>query len=108
MQRLKDEFSKYLILWTFDLTRLAFLETDASDYAVGACLLQRDPEDNARHLVGYYLRKIIAAELNYPIHDKELLAIVDAFEVWRTYLQGARFQTLVFSDYKNLTGFMKN
>ena len=36
-----------------------------------------------------YSRKFTPAELNYPIHDKELLAVVEAFKQWRVYLEGA-------------------
>ena len=45
------------------------------------------------------------AEQNYDIHDKELLAIVDAFKHWRHYLQGARHEVSVITDHKNLTAF---
>ena len=38
-------------------------------------------------------------ELNYDIHDKELLAIVIAFKEWRYYLEGANFEITVYSDY---------
>lgn len=46
------------------------------------------------------------AEINDNIHDKELLAIVSAFKIWRAYLEGARHQILVKSDHKSLTFFM--
>ena len=48
------------------------------------------------------------AEQNYDIHDKELLAIMDAFKVWRHYLQGAKHEVLVIIDYKNLITFTMN
>ena len=34
---------------------------------------------------------MIPAECNYEIYDKELLAIVKAFEEWRPELEGAAF-----------------
>jgi len=46
--------------------------------------------------------KLIQAELNYDIHDKELLAIVTAFRVWRPYLEGAKHTIIVKTDHKNL------
>ena len=46
------------------------------------------------------------AEQNYNIHDKELLAIVDAFKHWRHYLEGARHRILIKCDHKNLEYFM--
>jgi len=44
-------------------------------------------------------------EINYEIHDKELLAIVDAFKHWRRYCKGATHQVQVFSDHQNLEYF---
>src|SRR5690606_28675751 len=45
------------------------------------------------------------AEINYEIHDKELLAIVDSFKVWRRYCEGAMHTVQVFSDHQNLEYF---
>jgi hypothetical protein len=79
------------------------METDASDYALGACLLQRHNE--GLHPVAFYSRKLTSAELNYQIYDKELLAIVAAFKEWRVYLEGSKHQVQVYTDHKNLTYF---
>jgi len=46
------------------------------------------------------------AELNYDIYDKKLLAIVAAFQEWRVYLKGFKYQIRVLTDYKNLTYFI--
>lgn len=45
------------------------------------------------------------AELNYEIHDKELLAIVVSFKQWKVYLEGPKFTVNVLSDHKNLIYF---
>ena len=55
--------------------------------------------------IAFHSRKLTPAEQNYDIHDKELLAIVDAFKHWRHYLQGARYEVSVIMDHKNLTSF---
>lgn len=57
--------------------------------------------------IAFHSRKLVEAELNYDIHDKELLAIVIAFKTWRTYLEGAGHTVLVKTDHKNLTFFTK-
>ena len=44
-------------------------------------------------------------ERNYDTHDKELLAIVRAFEDWRHYLEGSPHQVDVYTDHKNLVHF---
>jgi hypothetical protein len=46
-----------------------------------------------------------ATELNYDIHDKEILAIASPFKEWRRYLKGAEHSILVFSDYMTLEYF---
>jgi RNase H-like domain found in reverse transcriptase/Integrase zinc binding domain/Chromo (CHRromatin Organisation MOdifier) domain len=52
--------------------------------------------------VAYYSRKMTEPELNYDIHDKELLAVVEAFREWRVYLEGTKYPVQVYTDHKNL------
>ena len=49
---------------------------------------------------------MLPAELNYPIHDKEMLAIVSAFKEWRHYFEGARETIRVYTDHRSLEYFM--
>ena len=58
------------------------------------------------HPVAFHSRKLSSAEINYDVHDKELLAIVDSFTRWRHYLQGAKHEVKVLSDHQNLAYFM--
>ena len=103
-EKLKKKFTSAPILASFDLERKIILETDASDQALGSRLSQPDAEGQL-HPVAYRSRKFSGPELNYDVHDKELLAIVDAFEEWRAYLEGSRHPTMVYSDHKNLSYF---
>jgi hypothetical protein len=41
-------------------------------------------------------------ELNYDIHDKELLAIVEALNKWSTYYKSTKHSIRILSDHKNL------
>ena len=41
-------------------------------------------------------------KLNYDIHDKELLAIVEALREWRVYLEGTKYPVQIYTDHKNL------
>jgi hypothetical protein len=43
------------------------------------------------HPFAFYFRKMLLAELNYDIYDKELLAIVAAFQKWQVYLEGSKY-----------------
>src|SRR5438552_9614491 len=71
------------------------LETDASDGVIAGVLYQRQ-SDGEWHPVAYYSKTMIDAELNYPIHDKEMLAIVSSFQHWHVYLEGTPDTVHVF------------
>ena len=45
-------------------------------------------------------------EQNYEIHDKEMLAVIRYLEAWRHYLEGAKLEFEIWTDYKNLQYFM--
>ncbi|GJP70681.1 hypothetical protein CLOP_g1588 [Closterium sp. NIES-67] len=57
-------------------------------------------EGNGLQPIAYLSKKPHGAELNYPIHDKEALAIIIAFKTWRCYLEGR--QTTVYTDHCSL------
>ena len=103
-ETLKRKFTTAPVLVHFDPSKAIFLETDASDFALGACLSQPDSSGRLRP-VAFYSRKFNSAELNYEIHDKELLAIVASFKEFRVYLEGSQHTITVYSDHKNLTYF---
>ena len=98
---IKERLTSAPILAIFDPEKEALLETDASDFAIGACLTQKGDDGKIRP-VAYYSRKQTQPELNYDIHDKELLAVVEAFKQWRVYLEGTKYPVQVFTDHKNL------
>ena len=43
-------------------------------------------------MIAYESRKLNTAELNYVVHEKELLAVVHSFKFWRHYLLGLKFK----------------
>ena len=89
----------------YDPRRKTRVETDASDYALGAVLSQQCTDEKWRP-VFYHSRKFSGAELNYDVHDKELLRVVDAFKQWEVYLLGLLDTIEVFTDHQNLASFM--
>jgi hypothetical protein len=70
-----------------DHTRPFRLITDASDFATGAILEQPDAL-NRWHPIAYHSKSLQPTERNYEIHDKELLAIIQALDIFRHYLEG--------------------
>ena len=77
------------------------IECDASNFATGAVLSQLTP-DVKWHPCAYISKLLSPTEHNYLIYDKELLAVVQAFEAWRHYLEGAKNLVDVWTDHKNL------
>ena len=80
------------------------IETDALDYALAAILSQIEPNGEI-HLITYLSRTFSDTELNYDTHDKELMAIYEAFRAWRHYLEGTNVSIDVVTDHKNLEYF---
>jgi hypothetical protein len=94
------------ILRHFDQERPALIETDASDFAIGAVLSQKF-EDGKVHPCAFLSRKLSPAEFNYDVFDKEMLAIVYALQKWRHYVLGTEHKTTIFTDHHNLEYFTK-
>src|SRR5882724_1376465 len=80
------------------------VETDASDYAIAAILSITLP-DGEIHPVAFHSHTLTAPELNYDTHNKELLAIFEAFQKWRHYLEGSGTPVDVVTNHKNLEYF---
>jgi len=78
---LKRSFTSAPILIPADPNSQFFVETDASNFALGCILSQVSSKDNKLHPIAFYSRAFTSAECNYPIYDKELLAIKTAFEM---------------------------
>ncbi|MBW0523316.1 hypothetical protein O181_063031 [Austropuccinia psidii MF-1] len=82
------------------------LKTDASDYALGAVLSQ--VFDSGKHPIAFERRKLIPAELNYEIHDKEHLGIVCALKRWGAFLISLSLSFEVLTDHSSLQYFMSS
>ena len=104
-EELKHRFTTAPILMHFDFDKDVIVETDASDY-VSAGVLSQYGEDGILHPVAFFSTKHSLAESNYEIYDKELMAIVWAFEHWQAELQSVENPIKVLSDHKNLEYFM--
>src|SRR5882672_742675 len=84
-----------------DLERPFEMEVDASAYAVGAILFQKDDQGRKQD-VGYYSKALNPVERNYNIWDREFLAVIKALGNWRHILIGTPHKITVWTDHANL------
>ncbi|XP_022850562.1 uncharacterized protein LOC111372436 [Olea europaea var. sylvestris] len=74
------------------------LMCDASEFAVGAVLGQR--KGNVLHVIYYASKTLTDAQINYATTEKEMLAVVFAFDKFRSYLIGSK--VIVYIDHAAL------
>uniref|UniRef100_A0A6N2LEE9 Reverse transcriptase domain-containing protein n=1 Tax=Salix viminalis TaxID=40686 RepID=A0A6N2LEE9_SALVM len=72
--------------------------SDASGKGLGCVLMQHGK------VIAYASRQLKTHEVNYPVHDLELAAVVFALKIWRHYLLKSRTQ--IFTDHKSLKYLM--
>jgi hypothetical protein len=102
---LKKRLAEAPVLALPDPDKAYVVNTDASDYATGA-VLQQD-HGSGLQPVAYVSHKMLPAELNYQVHDKEMLAIIKMLGEWRTYLHGRQpFTIRIKTDHNSLQYFM--
>jgi len=78
--------------------KLSSNNSDTSRKGLGCVLMQHG------RVVAHALRQLKTHEINYPVHDLELAAVVFALRVWRHYLYGSWFQ--IFTDHKSFKYLM--
>ncbi|CAB0033045.1 unnamed protein product [Trichogramma brassicae] len=96
---LKRCLSEASVLVRPDFSKEFSIQTDASDYAVGAVLTQE--YEDGEHPVYYVSRVLSRAEQRYTTTEKECLAVIWAIEKFRPYVEGSRFK--VVTDHRALT-----
>jgi hypothetical protein len=74
-----------------DLQQPFEIETDASDYAIGAVLTQHG------HPVAYHSETLSDTVQKYPTYDKEMYSIVQACRQWKHYILGK--ETVIHTDH---------
>ncbi|MBW0509341.1 hypothetical protein O181_049056 [Austropuccinia psidii MF-1] len=104
LQILKEEFTTAPILSLFNPSLPTIVETDASDYAMGAVLSQVN--DSGKQPIAFDSPKLLPSELNYEMNDKELLGIVWALKCWRAFLLSLSNSFEVLTDHSSLQYFM--
>jgi RNase H-like domain found in reverse transcriptase/Reverse transcriptase (RNA-dependent DNA polymerase)/Integrase zinc binding domain len=99
-ERLKEAITTAPVLIQPDPTKPYTIETDSSDFGNGMTLYQED-KDGKLHPVAFDGRKLHGAELRYPTHEKELLAIKDALQKWHHYIENG-LPITVITDHDSL------
>ncbi|KAG3015101.1 hypothetical protein PC120_g12358 [Phytophthora cactorum] len=84
----KQGLTEAPILAVADQDRPFHVVCDESDFAIGCALMQHDNEGRDR-VVYYQSRQLKPAERNYPVHDKEILAMKYALAKFRVHLLGS-------------------
>jgi hypothetical protein len=97
-QELKKRLTTAPVLTLPSGTEGLVVYSDASKKGLGCVLMQHGK------VIAYASRQLKAHEINYPVHDLELAAVVFALRVWRHYLYGSRVQ--IFTDHKSLRYLM--
>ena len=95
---LKDKLTTAPIIIAPDWNNDFELMCDASDYAVGAVLGQR--VDKKFKPIYYASKTLNDAQAHYTTTEKELLAVVYAFDKFRSYLVMSR--TILYTDHSAL------
>ncbi|KAM8707570.1 hypothetical protein ACLKA7_014664 [Drosophila subpalustris] len=91
-EELKARLTQAPVLACPDFNERFALQTDASNYGLGAVLTQRI--NGVERVIAYASRRLTAAEENYSTTEKECLAIVWAVRKLRCYLEGYRFDVI--------------
>jgi hypothetical protein len=91
---LKEKISSTPVLALPNLRQPFEIQTDASNYAMGAVLLQHGKP------ICFHSETFNGAVINYPTYDKELYALVQSVKKWKHYLLGK--ETIVHTDHQPL------
>ncbi|MBW0548856.1 hypothetical protein O181_088571 [Austropuccinia psidii MF-1] len=104
--QLKEAFTTSPVLSHFNPSIPIIVETDAANDSLGAVLSQ--VSDSGKHPIAFNSRKRNPAELNYEIHDKEVLGIVWALKHWRAFVVSLSSRFEVLTNNSSLQYFMSS
>ena len=83
------------------------LKIDTSEFAIRG-VINVKCDDSEFRPIAYMSHSMTPSKRNYPIHDKEMLAIIKATEAWRHYLEATPYTFEIHTDHNNLLYFMKS
>ena len=106
MNEIKRRITSDPILVNVDPTLPLRLECDASNFATGAILSMKCSDGHWRPCA-FLSKGLSDVERNYDVHDKEMLGIIRALDMWRHHLEGAKHKFEIWTDHRNLKYFME-
>ena len=93
-EEIKRIISAETILAFPDFQKPFHVHTDASDYQLGAVIMQENKP------LAFYSRKLNDAQKKYPTGEQELLSIVETLKEFKNILLGQ--ELIIHTDHKNL------
>ena len=106
-EALKAAFTTAPVLQYPDQDHEFRLETDMSEFTIRGVISIKCNDGEFRP-VAYMSHSMTPPERNYPIHDKEMLAIIKATEAWCHYLEATPYAFEIHMDHNNLLYFTKS
>ncbi|KAH9681678.1 hypothetical protein KPL71_027061 [Citrus sinensis] len=104
IKELKKALITTPVVISSDWTLSFELMCDASDHSVGTVLGQR--KDKVFHSIYYASKTLAQTQIHYTTIEKELLAIVFAFDKFRAYLVGTK--VTVYTDHAAIKYLISN
>lgn len=96
--KIKSTLTSPKVLANPDFTIPFIIESDASDVAVGAVLVQT--KEGIRRPIAFFSRKLSASQKKYAPTEKECLGVLMAIEKFRHFVEGSKFT--VITDAQSL------
>lgn len=87
-----------------DFSKKFYLHCDASDFGIGAVLVQLDGEGNEKP-IAFMSKKLNTSQRNYSVTERECLAALEAIKKFRCYLELQEFE--VVTDHSSLMWLMR-
>ena len=110
--KMKQGFMRFPILRLPDFHLPMVVVADSCDISIGGAIMQlhETPDNSGKQLlpVSYYSRLLTKHELNYPIREKECLALHDVFKKNEYLLVGSNFKIVCHTDHSSLMQLCKS